>query len=116
MKFDPTEGWMDWLSSPPRIHLGGDCPIEIMRPEWDKPSVIYTKDMNPEFNVAGLYWRATGIYKHFMSEVRPGIQQMNRYGQGAGSQLSGLLGGLGSQGAADFTFWPDGSVSGNRSR
>lgn len=115
-KFDITEGWLGWIDSPPRTYLGGDnYPIEIMRQSWDKPVVIYAKDLHPEFNVAGLYWRATGIYKHFMSEVRPGIQQMNACG-GLGSLMAGMLGSSAYSGPVDFTFWPDGSVSGNRSR
>ncbi len=32
-------------------------PCEFMRSGWDKPATFVLKDVNPAFNVSGLYWR-----------------------------------------------------------
>jgi len=62
-EFRPEDGWREWVnewmcSSPPRGVL-----IQMDRPEWEKPWIAYCEDVHPEMNVAGLYWRLTGIGK-----------------------------------------------------
>lgn len=46
-------GYSDWIV----IHPPQDEPVEAMRAEWDSPSLIVPREMNPEMNVWGLYWR-----------------------------------------------------------
>lgn len=96
MSFDHADGWVGWMYCAPVI---GDAPVQIMRDGWDEPSLIFRDEMWPEMNVAGLYWRRTGIYR----EREAGIsfiaqQQANALAWGLGGFSSSLLGNLGNHG------------------
>lgn len=51
------DGWHSWMyTTPPDKKM-----IMWTRDGWDSPSVGYRKDVHPEANVNGLYWKLTGI-------------------------------------------------------
>lgn len=52
--------WRSWIDSPPQIPW---APVEMWNPAWDTSGVICKQDMRPEFNIANLMWRPTGIYR-----------------------------------------------------
>ena len=48
-------GWVDYPTH--------NCPIEIMRDEYEKPHLILdSRQLPPAFNIAGLYWRKKPIF------------------------------------------------------
>ena len=81
------EGWMSMLAVSP---VWDDCPIEITRAEWVGSMVLCEKDLSPEDNLVGLYWRTTGIYRERMSNNPPrrGITFSK-----SNSNISNMLGG-----------------------
>jgi hypothetical protein len=57
----PGAGWRDWLWL--RLHPTDPSPyqhvyVEAWRQSWQCVEVLRVTDLRPEFNVAGLWWRA----------------------------------------------------------
>lgn len=60
----PEDGWNHWIwGAPP------DVLIQVNREGWHSPSVLYPKDVHPEANINGLYWRLTGIGKEELRRI-----------------------------------------------
>lgn len=57
MKVD--DSWNNFIYS----HPNGGLLIELYREEWDTSYVVMARELHPEMNVNGLYWRLTGIAK-----------------------------------------------------
>jgi len=52
--------WRSWIDSPPQIPW---APVETWNPAHDTGGILCRWDMRPEFNIANLLWRPTGIYR-----------------------------------------------------
>ena len=64
------QGWnrAEWGS--PRLK---DAPIVLMRDEWSSPIVGTWAEMNPASNIAGLFWKKTGIYREIEAILPPEV-------------------------------------------
>ena len=57
--------WTDYMFQPaPRSLL-----CQFRRKEWAEIHVGYAKDFRPEFNVAGLEWKLTGIAREQLDQM-----------------------------------------------
>ena len=57
--------WRSWVYDPPYAHET----VEALRKEWKTTRLINPSDLQPEFNVGGLYWRE--IAKENPAAARP---------------------------------------------
>lgn len=72
---------MPWERCSPCIT---DEPVQIMRDEWDSPQTLICDEINPESNIAGLYWRKTALYRMAEAEMpQEAFQQLNALGGAA---------------------------------
>ena len=91
MELKHDDGWRMWELCPPDLV---DFPVQLARDRWDKPTIVCRKDLPPDFNIANLYWRPTGIYREAKSRMPPEVgYQLNAIAGPYG--LKGLLAALG---------------------
>ena len=99
MDLSRENGWMGWMVRRPALD---DKPVLLMREGWEAPSVMARKDVAPETNAVGLYWKRTGIYSEAEAKMDPSMlaQLEPTYGMG----LSGILGALAGRGGIHSQF------------
>jgi hypothetical protein len=91
MDLSREDVWMDWMVRKPALD---DKPVLLMREGWESPLVMTRKDMNPETNSYGLYWKRTGIYSEAEAKMDPSmlVQLESTYGMGLSGFLGNVLG------------------------
>jgi len=59
------------------------------RAEWRQPGIGYACEFSPEFNVAGLEWKLTGIAKEALAGMSPEAQARALVRVGSGNSALG---------------------------
>lgn len=88
-----VDDWLDWSIVSPALR---DKPVICRRNDADWERVVTADEMRPETNVAGLFWKRTGIYKEAQARMPiEGYQQLNSM-HGNSGFLAGIGASLGS--------------------